>query len=258
MSAGFSLTLESSPAERDELIAELWDAGTTGITEEDQQMRAFFPAGADSQALMQQFGLYRPRFEEEEEHDWVRHSQSLWSAFPVGERFWLAPEWDTVKAIPNGRLRLSIRPGMASGSGSHPATRLCLEALEQAVHSESAVLDVGTGSGILAEAAGLLRARFVAGCDIDGLATEVAHRNLPQLPVFTGSLRSVRSDAFDIVVANLNAATLAETAVDLSRVARETLIVSGFREDEMQRVQKRLTRNIRKTMELDDWICIIC
>jgi len=252
--AGFALTLQAKVTpERDQLIADLWDAGTTGITEEDHWVRAFFGAASDPDSLMQQFADFQPTFEEQEEYDWVKHSQSMWHPFEVGQRFWLVPEWLDDPA-PEGRLRLPIRPGMACGSGWHPATRLCLEALEQQVTPGVSVLDVGTGSGILAEAALLLGARFVAGCDIDHDATLVAHANLPELPLFTGSLRSVKTGAFDMVVANLNAATIQNISADLARVATGPIILSGFRENE----QVLTPREIQDELELDDWSCIVC
>ena len=253
--SGFSLTLNAGTAERDALIAELWELGTTGITEEDAFLRAFFSDEADRASLLRQFAEYHPALEEQDDYDWVKHSQSLWRPFAVGERFWLAPEWETEPA-PDGRLRLPIRPGLASGSGSHPATQLCLEALERTVQPGASVLDVGTGSGILTQAAGLLGAERVVACDIDHEATIVAHRNLPELPLFTGSLRSVRDGAFDIAVANLNAISLSVVADDLARVAR-TGIVSGFRQDEAARVEGQTKRPTKETQELDDWICFI-
>src|SRR5262249_51730966 len=149
--------------------------------------------------LQRRFADFRPQYEAETDYDWVKHSQAMWQAFPVGERFWLAPEWDAEAVVPQGRILLSIRPGLACGSGSHPATRLCLEALERTVQPGMSVLDVGTGSGILAEAAALLGAAHVVACDIDHDAAVIARRNLPQgVDVFTGSLRTVRDGSFDV------------------------------------------------------------
>lgn len=254
--SGFSLTLQVAASERDRLAAELWDAGTTGITEGDDWLRAFFDEDADREALSARFGEFRPQVEEQEDYDWVRHSQAMWQPVAAGEKLWLAPEWDDSPA-PDGRMRLPMRPGLACGSGSHPATRLCLEALEQTLQPGQSVLDVGTGSGILAEGAKLLGAGFVTGCDIEHDATQVAKGNLPWLPAFTGSLRSMRDDAVDVIVANLNAATLAGVGRDLMRVARHHVIVSGFPEPEAQQVERSLGKTARNTLELDGWACLI-
>ena len=102
--SGFSLVLHATQSEREILIADLWEAGTTGITEEDQWVRAFFDSSADVQHLQRRFADFRPEYEPQEDYDWVKHAQSMWHAFPVGERFWLAPEWDPETPVPEGRI----------------------------------------------------------------------------------------------------------------------------------------------------------
>jgi ribosomal protein L11 methyltransferase len=257
---GFSITLTPEPDERDRVIAELWECGTTGITEDEDWLRAFFDEDADAVALASRFAMYRPQVEPEHERDWVAHAQSMWQPFAVGERFYLVPEWLDDPA-PCGRVRLRIRPGLACGSGAHPATQLCLQALERTVTEDATLLDVGTGSGILAEAALLLGARSVFACDIDHNSAVVAKGNFSAMPVapvlFTGSLRCMRDGAVDIVVANLNAATITMLGRDLVRVARGRIIVSGFREAETGRVAAVLGRDARDHIEVDDWTCLI-
>ena len=251
----WSVTLDAPVAERDQLIADLWEAGTTGVTEDEDWVRAFFEEDVNSDEVLKRFSLYHPRFERDEDHDWVRHAQSMWQPVAVGERFWLVPEWEEDPA-PDGRLRLPMRPGLACGSGSHPATQLCLQALEKVVSPRASVLDVGTGSGILGEGARLLGAAFVVGCDIEHDATQVAKRNVPEITVFTGSLRSLRNGAFDVAVANLNAATIATLGAELNRVARR-IVVSGFHEEEQARVEKQVPKPVLERLELDGWACLI-
>ena len=254
--SSWSLTIESPPGGREILIADLWEAGTTGITEDESWIRAFFDRSACREQILRQFAPFQPRVEECEEHDWVQHARSMWRPVPVGERFWLTPEWiDDV--APDGRLRLLMRPGMASGSGTHPATQLCLIALEKTVQPRMAVLDLGTGSGILAEAAKLLGAFRVVGCDIDHEATSIAHQNVPEVAFYTGSLRSLKQNIFDVVVGNLNVATLATLERELRNVA-PTVILSGFKEEERPCVEKTIGRPAKETLEMDGWSCLIC
>jgi ribosomal protein L11 methyltransferase len=252
----WSVTLAVPERERDRVIAELWEAGTTGITDEPDWLRAFFGDSNDPETIAEMFAEWSPQLEQEEDRDWVRHAQSLWTPIAVGQRFWLTPEWIADPA-PEGRLRLNMRPGLACGSGWHPATQLCIEAMETIVRPGMSVLDVGTGSGILADAARLLGAGRVAGCDIDPEATRVARANLPDISFFTGSLRSVRDRSFDVAVANLNAATLQMIGRDLRRVAAESLIASGFREEEQDTVAQRLGGALVRALELDGWACVI-
>lgn len=255
----FSVTFSVPVSERDELIAELWELGTAGITDDPDFLRAFFEEESISpQDLEQRFEKYAPRIEVEEPYDWVQHARDQWRAFPVGIRFWMAPPWDE-SPPPEGRIRLSLRPGMACGSGIHPATQLCLRALKSRVHAAVSVLDVGAGSGILAEAAELLGSHSVIACDIDDEAVRIARANLQHsgVKLFTGSLRSVRRGSVDLIVANLNATTLKALAAELQRIGPPTLIVSGFREHETRSVTKAIGRTISDEMEQDDWACVI-
>ena len=252
----FSLSMQVEDNERDLLIANLWDAGATGITEEDRALRAFFGPESDAQVVIRLFADFRPIVQEEEETDWVRFAQSQWQSFPVGERFYLVPEW-LDEAAPEGRLRLVMHPGMACGSGTAPPTRLCLIAMERNVAAGQSVIDVGTGAGILADGARLLGARPVFGCDIEHDATMVARAKLDiSIPLFTGSVRSVRSSATDWAVCNLNAATLRNLKDDLLRISQR-LILSGFSEEEMDKVAGLFKRPVRDQMELDGYGCLI-
>jgi ribosomal protein L11 methyltransferase len=152
---------------------------------------------------------------------------------------------------------------MACGTGTHPATQLCLRALEQHVTDGMSLLDIGTGSGILAEAARLLGADPVIACDIDPEAAAIAKRNLAQsifkVPVFTGSVRSVRTRAVKALVGNLNRAVLEAIHLDMLRVLDEEglLIVAGFREDESQGVAELFNRPARASYTAQDWACLV-
>lgn len=251
----FSLMIHMADAERDLLVADLWEAGAAGITEEPDSLRAFFGPEADSKLLLRRFADFKPVAAEEEDTDWVRFAKEQWSPFPVGERFYLVPEWLDDPA-PDGRLRLRMHPGMACGSGTHAATRLCLMAMERHIQPGQSVLDVGTGAGILADGARLLGAAPVYGCDIEHEATLVARGNLEDIGLFTGSARSVRSQSVDWAVCNLNMATLGTLAEELLRVAKN-LILSGFRDDESDKVARLFKRQLREELDLDGYGCLI-
>src|SRR5436309_2521261 len=143
----YSAEFECTPEDKDLLIAELWERGCRGITElPDSSLRAFFDEIPDS--------FRDADWEPVEEQDWIAYARTMLEPMLVGERFFLVPEWRDDPAPP-GRFRIVVNPGMAFGTGFHETTQLCIEALERRVQPGMSVLDVGTGSGILAEAARL-------------------------------------------------------------------------------------------------------
>jgi ribosomal protein L11 methyltransferase len=236
------------------LIAELHECGTAGITEEDDGPRAFFEAGEDAVAILKRFAEFSPELREEEPTDWEQATRDAWPPICVGERFYLVAPWDVKAAVPAGRLRLEIYPGMACGTGRHPATQLCLQAIERYVKPGARVLDVGSGSGILSDAARLVGAGSVIGCDIDPDAVYIARERVG-VPMFVGSTDAVRSEWADVIVANIDAATLERIAPELQRARkpRSTLILSGFPDwDIPEGVSPK------EVLRSEEWRCWIC
>jgi ribosomal protein L11 methyltransferase len=240
--------------EGDELSAELWEAGTAGIVEEPGGFRAYFDDNASSEALLQRFSELVPEFRQEEQIDWEQASREAFPALSIGQRFWLVPPWNN-DAVPNGRLRLVIEPGMACGTGWHPCTQLCLEALEQSVFPGAAVLDIGSGSGILSEAARLLGAKTIIACDIDEDAIQVARRRLT-VPMCVGSSDCFRPGWADVIVANISSAAAEEISPDLQRIGRPgaALILSGFETEDLPHLPFPTKQKLKK----DGWACLIC
>ena len=143
---------------------------------------------------------------------------------------------------------------MACGTGRHPATQLALEAIEDHVRPGDRVLDVGTGSGILAAAAALIGAGSLLACDLDSDAVRIAREQL-SAPLFVGSANAVRSNWADVVIANIDAATIEELRTELERIRKpgSTLILTGFPKwDVPEGFQPKESR------ERDEWLCLVC
>jgi ribosomal protein L11 methyltransferase len=230
----FSLEIECDPDDRDLLIAELWEHGSAGMVElSASNVRAFFEDEGRRAQLLGLFPGARARVEEQ--RDWVQSARDLLQPMAVGERFFLAPFWRD-DPTPDGRLRIAVNPGMAFGTGVHETTQLCLEALEKYLTPGMSVLDVGTGSGILAEAARLLGARFVYACDTDPVAVQIAGN------AFVGSVDAVAGASADLVVANISPEAIVSLAPDLVRVLRPggVLLASGFELQEVEWVKAGL------------------
>jgi ribosomal protein L11 methyltransferase len=259
-----SLRLECVEAESELLSAELWEQGAAGIQEEDLpggriRLRAWFDGAGD---LAQRFSAYAAAVQEETPVDWEAVTRQAWQPVEVGERFYLAPEWDE-SDTPAGRLRLTVHPGMASGTGDHPATRLALAAIERHVTPADRVFDVGTGTGILLAGAYLLGATGF-GCDIDVDAAATARVNLltdaHPARIFAGSLRAVAPRSASVIVANINAVTHQALAADYSCISRRLLILTGFPERHEPGVAAALTAydwQIADRLTDREWVCLV-
>lgn len=230
----FSLEIECDPDDRELLISELWEHGSAGIAElSTARVRAFFEESAGRERLQRLYPGSTLRIEEQ--RDWVQAARDLLQPTEVGDRFYLVPVWRD-DPTPPGRLRIEVNPGMAFGTGVHETTRLCLEALERHIQAGMSVLDVGTGSGILAQAARLLGAEKVYACDTDAVAVQIAGNG------FVGSVDAVAPNCFDLVVANISPEAIVQLAPDLLRVLRPkgTLLASGFEANEVDQVKRSM------------------
>ena len=246
----FSLEIDCEPEERELLIAELWEFGSEGIVELDERrVRAFFAGGTNSRQLAERFPGANRR--EVAERDWVQAARDLLQPMEVGERFFLVPEWRDDPA-PEGRFRIAVNPGMAFGTGVHETTQLAMEALERYVAPGASVLDVGTGSGILAAAAHLLGAAHVYGCDIDPVAMAIAGNG------FVGSADAVKSGAVDVAVANISPEAIVRLAPELLRALKPggVLLASGFEIHEVETVSGALPE-AREVKTKGDWALIV-
>ncbi|MFB3854309.1 MAG: 50S ribosomal protein L11 methyltransferase [Vicinamibacterales bacterium] len=181
-----------------------------------------------------------------EDEDWARRTQAALGAVKVG-RFVVAPPW--AAAEHDGAL--IVLPSMGFGSGHHATTRLCLVLLQAAAVEGKRVVDIGTGSGILAIAACRLGAVEVTGIDVDPDALENARENV-ELNGMGGAV-SLRREDFrssnlraDIITANLTSTALTAGARQLASMVEPLgrLIVSGFLETDEATVASALSAQL--------------
>jgi ribosomal protein L11 methyltransferase len=204
--------------------------------------------------ILAEFGDQRPeradavevRMQDMAEDDWADRWKLYFKPLRVGRRFLICPTWE--ESVPEvGDCVILMDPGRAFGTGHHETTRLCLEWLEDRAETHRAdatsLLDLGTGSGILAMGAALLGFGRVFAIDNDEEAVEVARENLRvnglegRIVLSAGSLGEVDQN-FDVVVANLQANPLTEMALALSdRLQPEgMLVLSGILIEQEQTV----------------------
>jgi len=246
----FSLEIASPEDTREMLIAELWEQGSSGIVEVNaEQVRAFFDDDRAMDAMLARYPGAVARVEDS--RDWVQSARELLQPMEVGRRFFLVPEWRD-DATPPGRFRITVNPGMAFGTGVHETTRLCLEALEEFRLPGLTVLDVGTGSGILAKAARMLAPGQVFACDVDPVAVEIAGEG------FVGSVDAVASTSVDLVVANISPEAIVQLGPEFRRVLRGpgVLLASGFEVHEVDAVRGALG-DVAEVRHKGNWALIV-
>jgi len=201
-----------------------------------------------------------------EDEDWARRSQSGLRSVRVG-RLTIAPPWDTSSADA-GTHTVVIDPSTGFGTGHHETTRLCLALLQEIDLDGRRVIDVGTGSGVLALAAARLGAADVVGIDEDPDALRNAAENV-ELNDAARTLSLVQADiaAFigasaDVVTANLTAAVLMRNATALATLVAPygTLIASGFAPDEIESVvaafKVAIGESLVRQIEEGDWAAV--
>lgn len=205
--------------------------------------------------------IYTIDFYEYEEEDYQNSWKKYFYTQKISNRFVVKPTWREYEPEED-ELIIEIDPGRAFGTGTHPTTSLCIKLMEENIHENDRVIDVGTGSGILMVAAAKLGAKEIIGTDIDPMAVEVARENLELNKVseeiakaYAGDLISVvKEDKFDVVVANILADVLLILLKDISKVARKDglIIFSGIIVDKLEEMKKAIESQGLEILEIKE------
>ena len=201
-----------------------------------------------------------------EQEDWQNAWKQYYHAMDIGQRLAIVPGWEEYDT---DRTVITMDPGMAFGTGTHETTSLCLETLDELVQSGERMLDIGTGSGILAIAALKLGAKEAEGVDIDPMCVRTAGENArrngvaERLTVLVGDLSDKASGVYDIITANIVAAAILSLApaVPALMAPGAKFIASGIideRRDEVLDGLKAAGLRPVQVKEKRGWVCIIC
>ncbi|MBQ9299484.1 MAG: 50S ribosomal protein L11 methyltransferase [Clostridia bacterium] len=201
-----------------------------------------------------------------QEQDWSECWKQYYKPFRAGKRLVIKPSWESWEEQP-GDLIIELDPGMAFGTGTHETTAMCVEMIEK--HYQSGrVLDVGTGSGILAIAAARLGAKQVLGVDIDPMAVRVARENVEKnglshvIDIREGDLVAGLGDVkCAFAVANILADVIALLAAPLKNHLAENAIFvcSGIlkeREDDVRGVLEANGYRLFDRLQKGDWVAL--
>jgi len=291
------------PVEYGEIIAEVFqEEGAGGVVYDDPQirqkvvlkddeyfgeeldeliparfgLRVYYPVddrlGERIERLKQKIEVilgHSPVFElkQVQEEDWAEAWKSYFKPEHIG-KIVIKPSWEEYSAAA-GELVVELDPGMAFGTGTHPTTRLCLTLLPEVVTDKAVLLDLGTGSGILALAAAKLGASKIVATDIDPLAVRVAKQNFIRNDA-ANLIQVYESDLlerplplkFNMVVANIITNAILQVVPQLSKVLESNglFLASGIIEERFPEVQIVLEQQgftLNKYITEDGWVGLI-
>ena len=199
------------------------------------------------------------------QEDWENAWKQYYHPVEIGARLAVAPSWE---AYNSPRVTLRLDPGMAFGTGTHETTFMCLEWLDELVQGGEALLDIGTGSGVLAVAALLLGAGRAEGIDIDPMSVRTAAENAARNGVqnrFTataGDLASQSGGRFDIICANIVAAAITRLTPDIPRLLAPDgkFIASGIiaeREGEVRAALQSAGLRVTGRRQQKEWVALL-
>lgn len=236
----------------------------TFVPSQDERLKPLYEA---LWHLGQMRPLPEPQVRELEEKDWAEAWKAHYEPQHIGHRLVVCPSWQTYAS--EDEVVITLDPGMAFGTGLHPTTRMCLEALEEHLSRGAEVLDLGTGSGILAIAAAKLGASAVLALDTDPLAVKIAKENVlangvhKVVEVKEGSLEMAKGCLFDLIVVNILAPTIADLIEKglLDHLEPEGLLIAaGIMKSEEEEARKTLReRGLKELSPLQkgDWVTLI-
>ncbi|MEF3304608.1 50S ribosomal protein L11 methyltransferase [Paenibacillus sp. GYB003] len=287
---------------RDTSLGQLYDTPLNDIPEGEAVVQAYFADPEDVGDLIRRLEEH-VRFVRDElgydvgqadirsrvvdEEDWAHSWKQYYKPIRISERLTIKPTWETYEPESADEIVLELDPGMAFGTGTHPTTTLCLRALEREVVPGDDVIDVGTGSGVLAIAAAKLGARRVLALDLDPVAVASAEQNA-RLNGVDGEVAVTESDllgvlrgaeaaggetkpaAADIgvalpvrlVVANILAEVIVLFVDDVFQVLKPggIYITSGIYKDKEAFVEQALRQagfEIERVEREQDWVAIV-
>lgn len=266
--------------EQEGIMPDAWDEGEVPPPQR-LTVRAYLPDDHRAAEARQQletalghmnmmYPMPTPVYTVVKESDWAEAWKAHYHPVRIGRRLLIRPQWIEVTPRPDDVV-LALDPGMAFGTGTHPTTQLCLEALEARVEPGIRLLDLGCGSGILAIAGVKLGAVHALALDNDPLAVEATLANAQQndvadkITVEEGSLESLRGSArrFDMIVVNILARVIIEMCDQgLGQIVRPggLAIFSGIIEEQANDVEAALRSTGLEPFDRHqqgDWVAIV-
>lgn len=213
-------------------------------------------------------GLNKMKTSEVDDEDWATAWKQYYHPVKISNRFTIVPSWEEYTPVESDELIVELDPGMAFGTGTHPTTVLCMQALEKYVTEGDTIVDVGTGSGVLSIGAAMLGAKKVHALDLDEVAVRAAKENIALnkvdhlVDVTQGNLLESIHVKPDVIVANILADVIMSFSQDAAKLLPDEglFIVSGIIEEKRDEVKEDLITKgfeIVESVLMEDWVALI-
>ncbi|AGX05575.1 MULTISPECIES: 50S ribosomal protein L11 methyltransferase [Bacillaceae] len=213
-------------------------------------------------------GLNKVTISEVNEEEWATAWKKYYNPVKISERFTIVPTWEDYTPVSSDELIIELDPGMAFGTGTHPTTVMCIQALERTVAQGDRVVDVGTGSGVLSIAAAMLGAEKVEALDLDEVAVKSARLNIKlnkvheTVSVSQNNLLNGVQEGADVVVANILAEVILRFTDEVAKTVKKggRFIASGIIQQKKQQVKEAIIQagfEIEEILQMEDWVAII-
>ncbi|WP_335869310.1 50S ribosomal protein L11 methyltransferase [Bacillus sp. 2205SS5-2] len=268
--------------EREDQFGELYQLNPDDYPEEGVMVKAYLPVNSFLGETIEEIklsvnnlmsydidiGLNKVEISEINEEDWATAWKKYYHPVKISERFTIVPTWENYQPVSSDELIIELDPGMAFGTGTHPTTVMCIQALERTVRHGDDIFDVGTGSGVLSIAAAMLGAKSVDALDLDEVAVRSARLNVELnkvedvVTVSQNNLLEGKLGQTDVIVANI----LAEIILRFTKEAFELVkpggyfITSGIIQPKKQEVKDALQNvgfKIEEVLVMEDWVAMI-
>lgn len=238
-------------------------------TQEGEKIIAAARSALDEMPHDAAFGRLKAEVTDVKNEDWENNWKKYYKPLKIGKHIVIKPTWEDYASAPEDVV-VELDPGMAFGTGSHASTSMCLELLEKTVKKGDRVLDIGTGSGILAIAALKLGASVAHAVDIDPLAVKIAKENAalngcvePAFTCVEGDLADKIQGEYDVVIANIVADVICELTKTVGRYIKRDgkFITSGiidFKADKVKAAVSAADLNITEEKAQKDWRAFLC
>ena len=268
--------------ERSTALGEIYQLNPSDYPEEGVMIKAYLPVNSflgetvdGIKSLINNLLIYdidlgrnHITISEVNEEEWATAWKKYYHPVKISEKFTIVPTWEIYEPVHSDELIIELDPGMAFGTGTHPTTVLCIQALERTVQQGDTVIDVGTGSGVLSIAAGLLGANQIQALDLDQVAVDSARLNCKLnkvqhvVTVSQNNLLDSIDGPADLIVSNILAEIIVRFIDKAYEILKDngTFITSGIIQNKKQEVKEALLNAgfvIEETMVMEDWVAYI-